>query len=122
VLEQWQQEALGFARACSGSHQCVEGGARQKPLEGLLLMPVGREGQRDLREPVAAAALVEGQRYRDIGPLQQPLALGQEAIDQPAEARCGGVKGGAKASQATCSSSLAMTEGSKGRDRFAASG
>ena len=28
----------------------------------------------------------------DEGPLHQPLPIGQEAIDQPLEARCGGMK------------------------------
>lgn len=58
-------------------------------------MEVGREGQGDLGKPVATGTLLEGQGDRDIGPLQQPLAVGQEAIDQPCKARRGGVEGGA---------------------------
>ena len=58
-------------------------------------MEVGRDGQGDLGTPVAAGTLLEGQGYRHIGPLEQPLAIGQEAIDQPPEAGGRGVKGGA---------------------------
>ena len=38
---------------------------------------------------------MEGQGHRHVRPLEQLLALGQEAIDQPGKARRGGVKGGA---------------------------
>ena len=37
----------------------------------------------------------EGQGHRDIRPLEQPLAVGQEAIDQAPEARRGGIESGA---------------------------
>ena len=58
-------------------------------------MEVGREGQGNLGKPVATGTFLEGQGYRDVRPLEQPLTVGQEAIDQPPEARRGGVKGGA---------------------------
>jgi len=59
-----------------------------------------------------AAALVKGQCHRHVGPLEQLLTIREKAIDQPREPRRGGVEGGAEASPATCSSSLATTEGS----------
>lgn len=37
---------------------------------------------------------MDGQRHRHIGPLEQALAIVQEAIDQPRETGWGGVKGG----------------------------
>ena len=95
VLQQGQQEALGFARTRACRHQGVTGCARQQPIKGLLLVPVRREGQRDLREPVAPGALMEGQGHRHVGPLEQLLAIRQEAVDQPLEPRGGGVEGGA---------------------------
>ena len=58
-------------------------------------MAVGREGQRDLREPIAARALVERERHRHEGTLEKPLAIGKKAIDQPLEVRRGGVEGSA---------------------------
>lgn len=58
-------------------------------------MPPGREGQLQLWEPIGAMALVERQGDRHVGPLDQALAVGQEAIDQPGEAWSGGVEGGA---------------------------
>jgi hypothetical protein len=70
-----------------------EGELRRR--KALFLVEVGREGQGDLGKPVAAGTLLERQGYRDIGPLEQSLAVGQEAIDQPPEPRRGGVKGGA---------------------------
>ena len=96
VLEAGVEEGLGLARAGAGGHQGVLGGARAEPLEGLLLMPVGREGQLELREPVGAAPLLEGQGDGDVGPLDQAIPIGQEAVDQPFEAGGGGVKGGAE--------------------------
>jgi len=38
---------------------------------------------------------VKGQGHRHVGALEQLLAIRQEAVDQPREARRGGVKGGA---------------------------
>ncbi len=70
-------------------------GLGRQTLEGLLLVPVGRKGEGDLRKPVAPAALVKGQGNRHVGPLEQLFAIRQEAIDQPGKARRGGVEGGA---------------------------
>jgi len=95
VLEQGEQETLGFARAGAGGHQGVARAAGQQPLDGLLLVPVGREGEGDLREPVAAASLMEGQGHRNERALEQLLAVSQEPIDQSRKARRGGVEGGA---------------------------
>lgn len=58
-------------------------------------MPIGRERQRDLREPIPARALMERQRYRNKGPLEQLIAIRQEALDQPAESRRCWMKSGA---------------------------
>lgn len=58
-------------------------------------MPPGREGQLQLGEPACAPALVERQGDRDVRPLDQALAIGEEAIDQPGKAWRGGVEGGA---------------------------
>jgi hypothetical protein len=70
-------------------------GARQEPIKGLLLVPIRRERQRDLREPIAPSALVKGQSHRHIGALEQLFPVRQEAIDQPRKAWSGGVKGSA---------------------------
>ncbi len=64
-------------------------------LKGQLLVPPGREGQLQLGEPIGPQTLLERQGDRHVGPHDQALAIGQEAIDQPSEARGGGVKGGA---------------------------
>jgi hypothetical protein len=84
-----------FARTGTGGHENVAGSAGQQPIEGLLLMAVGRKRQGNLGKPVAAGTLLERQEHRDIGPLEQPLVVGQEAIDQTPEAWRGGVEGGA---------------------------
>lgn len=94
VVEAGVEEGLGFTRACAGGHQGVLGGARAESLEGLLLVPVGREGQLELREPVGAAALLERKRNRDVGAFDQPIPIGEKAVDQPFEAGGCGVKGG----------------------------
>ena len=52
----------------------LRGRCRTEAQESLLLVEIGREGQ----------------GHRDIGPLAQPLAVGQKAIDQPPKARRGG--------------------------------
>ena len=54
-----------------------------------------RKGQLQLVEPVGAPALMERQGDRHLRPLDQSLPVGQKAIDQPREARRGGVQGGA---------------------------
>jgi len=71
------------------------GSGRTELLNGLLLVEVGREGQGDLGKAVGAVSLLEGQRHRHLGPLEQPLAFGQQAINQPLEAGCAGVEDGA---------------------------
>lgn len=58
-------------------------------------MPPRREGQLQLWEPIGAMTLVKRQGDRHVRPLDQTLAVSQEAIDQPSEARGGGVEGGA---------------------------
>ncbi len=111
MLQQGQQEALGFARTRAGGHQGVDGAAGQQPLKGLLLVPVRREGERDLGKPVTPAALVKGQGHRHVGPLEKLLPLRQEAIDQPGKARRGGVEGGA---DGVCSHLLQLADNNGG--------
>ena len=100
----------------------LRGEAELSHKKGLLLMEVGREGQRDLGKPVATGTLLEGQGHRDIGPLEQPLAVGQEAIDQPRKARRGGVEGGADGVSGDLLQLTGDNGGEQGVGKSAASG
>ena len=113
VLQEWQEKALRFAGSGAGGHQGVAGRAWQQPIKGLLLVEVRREGEGDLGEPIAPGALAKGQGYRHIGPLEQPLAISQETVDQPGKARSGGVKSGANG----VGSYLLQLAGNNGREQ-----
>lgn len=76
-------------------HQGVGGAAGQQAFKCPLLMEIGREGKRDLWEPVPPRALAERQGHGNEGPFEQLIAIGQEAIDQTREPRCCGVERGA---------------------------
>jgi len=92
VLQQWKQETLGFAGTGACGHQGVLGAPRKQALKSFFLVPVRRKGQRDLGEPITARALMEWQRDRDVGALEQLLAVRQETINQSTEARRCGMK------------------------------
>ena len=113
VLQQRQEKALRFAGSGASSHQGVAWSTGQKPIKGLLLVEVRREGEGDLGEPIAPRALAKGQSHRHIRALEQLLAIGQETVDQARKARCGGVKSGANG----VGSDLLQFAGNNGREQ-----
>jgi hypothetical protein len=110
------------ARTGTGGHESVAGSAGQQPIKGLLLMAVGRKGQRNLGKPVPPGPLLERQRHRDIGPLKQALAIRQKAIDQALEPRRGGVEGGADGIASHLLQLTGDNGGEQGMGKSAASG
>ena len=75
VLQQRQEETLGFAETSARGHQSVLRAAREKLLKCILLVAVGGKWERNVGEPIPAGALMERQQQRDVGAFEQLLTF-----------------------------------------------
>ena len=97
VVEDWDEKALRLARPGARGD---DGRARMRapePLEGLLLVQVWSEGQRNVRKEIGAALpLAKGQPDGEVGPFEQAAFRREEPIEEAVKMRRGDGKGRAE--------------------------